>query len=356
MGLREQDRAIVFVVPGDLHLTSADAENYRVTLGVIDEINLLVRPDFVQFIGDNVQDATDEQFVLFRGLAGKLTGPFYALVGDHDRDGSDMPDKFVEHVGDPYGSTELRGFRFIRLNSQEVRPSGFTEDQLDWLGEEFCAARESGQRAVVFQHNYPYKVYEQFSGPSIDRWRWLVDQHRPVAIICGHTHYAQTANDGRNVSIATRSIGDPEGGAPGYLLCVVEGDDFAAKHRVVGETSALAIITHPREKLVATASSHIVHGPDEVRVRIWSHAPIQTVRYRLAGNAECDLILGPENVWSAPLLVEELSKGEHRLDVTVVGKDGEIIAADTIRFMFDPTGRYTPIPMVHPIVKETAFC
>ena len=79
-----QDSPVTFVVPGDLHLTEPGLENHRVALWMVGEVNDLIRPDFVQFIGDNVQDATEEQFRLFDDLRGRLDGPAFALVGDHD--------------------------------------------------------------------------------------------------------------------------------------------------------------------------------------------------------------------------------------------------------------------------------
>ena len=85
------DRGVVVAVPGDLHLTEAGRPNHAVARWAVGEINALVRPDFVQFIGDNVQDGTPEQFALFRELAGRLRVPWYALVGDHDAPGDRLP-------------------------------------------------------------------------------------------------------------------------------------------------------------------------------------------------------------------------------------------------------------------------
>ena len=41
----------------DLHLTEPGLDNHRTALWMVGEVNDLVRPDFVQFIGDNVQIA-----------------------------------------------------------------------------------------------------------------------------------------------------------------------------------------------------------------------------------------------------------------------------------------------------------
>jgi 3',5'-cyclic AMP phosphodiesterase CpdA len=347
---------IVFVVPGDLHLTETGLDNHRVACWTIDEANRLIRPDFVQFIGDNVQHASDEQFRLFCGLASRLAVPYFALVGDHDLDGVGTPGRFMNYLGAPYGSTALAGFRFVRLNSQEARPVGFSEFQLDWLEEEFAMAQIAKQRVVLFQHNYPYKVFEEFAGPGVDRWRRIVDEHRVVAIFCGHTHYAQTANDGRNVTIAARSIGDPEGGPPGYLVGFVQGDDLAVKYRTVEDSNSLVLITHPRDALLATSSRHIVRGPDWVRVRTWSLDPLLGVQWRLDDGAWNELQPQTRELWEAPLADGELLKGEHTIEVAARERSGEVMARDAATFVFDPTGRYTPLPMVRPIVKKTAFC
>jgi 3',5'-cyclic-AMP phosphodiesterase len=356
MILHPHDQGVVFVIPGDLHLVEAGQENHRVACRVIDEVNRLIRPDFVQFIGDNVQHATTEQFLLFRELASTLLVPHFALVGDHDDEGGESPARFRQYVGDPYGSIALRGFRFIRLNSREFRPVGFSEEQLDWLDEELVGAREADQQVVIFQHHYPYKVYEQFAGPGIDRWRRTMDAHRPVAILCGHTHYGQTANDGRYVSIAARSIGDPEGGPPGYLLGFVERDDLAIKQCSIADRATLALITHPRDALLATGPRHIVQAADRIRARTWSVEPLLGVRWRLDETIWRELHLDSRDHWSGALPSEGLEKGEHLVEVAAVGQAGEIVARDGVTFLFDPTGRYTPIPMVRPVVKQTAFC
>src|SRR4051794_6733783 len=52
--MTSHDEPVVVVIPGDLHLTESELENHRVALWMVGEVNDLIRPDFVQFIGDNV--------------------------------------------------------------------------------------------------------------------------------------------------------------------------------------------------------------------------------------------------------------------------------------------------------------
>jgi 3',5'-cyclic-AMP phosphodiesterase len=120
---------------------------------------------------------------------------------------------------------------------------------------------------VIFQHQCPFKVWVTFAGPGIDaRWE-IVQTRRIVALFIGHTHYGQVANDGRNIPLATRSIGDPEGVPPGYTVAFVQGNDLAIIYRCVADPSPIVLVTHPRDTLLATRPEHVAAGDDCCRVR-----------------------------------------------------------------------------------------
>ena len=76
---------------------------------VVDDVNTLIRPDFVQFIGDNVQDATEDQFRLFDQIRGRLNVPHFALIGDHDIKDDPGAVGFRRRFGEPYGAMTLGG-------------------------------------------------------------------------------------------------------------------------------------------------------------------------------------------------------------------------------------------------------
>ncbi len=346
---------VVFVVPGDLHLTESGLENHRVAHWMVDEVNDLIRPDFVQFIGDNVQDATEEQFRLFDSLRDRLEVPHFALVGDHDVKGDPSATGFRRHIGEPYGALSLRGFRFLRLDTQEARPVGLTPQQADWFRGEVDAALAAGERVAIFQHNYPYQIWEEFAGPGIDDWRAVIQTRRVAVIVCGHTHYGQVANDGRNVVIATRSIGDPEGGPPGYTIGYLHGEDLACEYRTIEDDGPVVLVTHPRDVLFATGPQHVIAGPDRFRVRTWSPSPMAEVRGRVDDGPWFQLDSSAIGEWQAPLRGDRLTKGEHIFEVEVVGRDDRR-GRHRISFMADPTGRYTAVPFVRPRVTQTSFC
>ncbi len=353
--MSQTDHPVVVVVPGDLHLTEPDLDNARAAFRVMEDVNRLIRPDFVQFIGDNVQDATESQFRLFDEIRGRLEVPHHAMIGDHDVKDDPSAEGFRRHVGEPYGAISLRGFAFIRLNTQEIRPVGLSAEQVDWFRGAVDTALARGDRVLVFQHNYPYQIWEGFDGPGIDDWRAIVQTRRIEAIVCGHTHYWQVANDGRNVAIATRSIGDPEGGSPGYALLYACGDDLSVIYRSVEDRGPVVLVTHPRERLLATGPRHIVGGPDRVDVRVWSGSLVLSVKYRIDEGAWSALETSGDGRWSGPLPGNRLAKGDHSLEVVAAAAD-ETEGSHRIGFMVDPTGRYTAVPEARPVVTSTAFC
>ena len=346
---------VTFVVPGDLHLTEADLDNHLAALRVVDEVNQLIRPDFVQFIGDNVQDATEAQFRLFDDLRGRLAAPHFALVGDHDVKGDPGASGFRVRFGRTYGSTSLRGFRFVRLDTQQSKPMGLLPEQVEWFRAEVDAALDAGERPVIFQHNYPFQVWENFDGPGVDDWRGIVQTRRVVGLLCGHTHYWQVANDGRNASVAVRSIGDPEGGPPGYLVGHLGGEDFAIGYRSIEDRGPFILVTHPREAILATSPAHVVSGRDRVEARVWSIEGISSVLGRVDDGDWFELESGPAGRWTAPLSGQMPAKGRHRLEVRALDDRG-LEGDRTIDFLVDPTGRYTAVPAAVPVVEQTAFC
>lgn len=346
---------VVCLIPGDLHLTEAGLENYRAAQWVVEQANELIRPDFVQFIGDNVQDGNDAQLHLFRQLAARLTVPWHALVGDHDVQGDAAASRFRAVVGSPIGTIALRGFRFLRLNTQEGRPVGLSDRQMAWLEEQIGSALTAGERVVVFQHNYPYKVWETYDGPGIDAWRAVMQTRRIAAIFTGHTHYHQIANDGRNVAVAVRSVGDPEGGPPGYLLVYLHGDDLAATYRSVSDRGPIVLVTHPRDRLLALGPAHVVRGQDRVRARIWSPEALTAVQGRIDEGPWRALEPLAHEEWSFAFDGNPLEKGSHRLEVHVTDTRHQT-GGQVLEFAVDPTGRYTAVPAVRPQVSGTKFC
>ena len=348
-------KSVTFVWPGDLHLEAADRPNYQTAHWMADEVNELIRPDFVQFAGDNVQHARDNEWELFKNVTGKLKMPFHALVGDHDAHHDPGCHSYQAQLGATYDAFTVGGYRFIRLNTNQYKPVGLSDEQVIWFRYEVDAALARGERVIVFQHNYPFQVWENYAGPGIEGWREIM-QTRPItALFSGHTHYGQMANDGRNVYVATRSIGDPEGGAAGYAVVHLEEEDIALTYRSREERGPVALITHPRRVILATRPAHIVTGPTEGHARGWSAAPIVSAQARTDEGDWSEMRRTGELTWSFPIPGDTLAKGEHTLEVRLIDENKDE-GTDRITFACDLSGRYNPYPMVEPVVKGTKFC
>lgn len=346
---------VTFVWPGDLHLEAADRPNYETALWMADEVNELIQPDFVQFAGDNVQHARENEWELFKNVRSKLKMPYHALVGDHDAHHDPGNYSYQANVGATYKAFSVGGYRFILLNTNQFRPLGLSDQQVIWFRYEVDAALSRGERVIVFQHHYPFQVWEDYAGPGIEEWRNVM-QTRPItAHFAAHTHYGQMANDGRNVYVTTRSIGDPEGGLAGYAVVHLDGDDLAVTYRTKEDRGPIALITHPRRVILATKPAHIVTGPAECHARAWSHVPITSAQARIDEGSWSDMRKTGEMKWSFPIPGDTLAKGEHTLEIRLIDEKKDE-GTDRITFACDLSGRYNAYPMVDPVVKGTKFC
>ena len=348
--------AVTFVWPGDLHLDVAGRDNHTTALWMADEVSSLIRPDFVQFAGDKVQHARDSEWVLFEEVTSRLSVPWHALVGDHDAHHDPGCHAFQTRLGATYYAYTVAGVRFICLNSMQTKPLGITPEQVLWFRYEVDGAVQRGERVVVFQHHYPFQIMEDFgTAPGMVAWRTIMQTRPIVAVFSGHTHYGQMANDGRNLYVATRSIGEPEGGPAGYAVVTIDDDTLAVVYRSVEDCGPLVQITAPRRLILATSAKHIVTGPTEARVRLWSSAPVSAVDGRVDGGAWTAYSVQRDGTWRGPIAGDTLVKGQHTLEVRATDAAGAT-GTDCLVFMTDLTGRYNPIPAVDPVVTTTKFC
>ena len=113
--------------------------------------------------------------------------------------------------------------------------------------------------------------------------------------------------------------------------------------------SVVTSVTHPARCLYAICRD------DEIRARAWSLAPLLVGEARIDGGAWFVLSISSPGFFSHPLEGAKLIKGEHSLEVRVTDALGKT-ASQQIEFVADPTGRYTAVPVIHPVVTKTAFC
>ena len=249
-------------------------------------------------------------------------------------------------------ATGVNGIRFIRLNTQEAKPAGISPWQIEWFKAELRAAQARGERIVIFQHNYPYQIWEDFAGPGTDDWRGLVQTHRVEAIVCGHTHYWQLANDGRNVLMAVRSIGDPEGGR--RVRDRVFPWRRSGDHLSIGRRPRTGCSGHAPTRTAAgdEPPSHRERARPRGRTDLVA-SPLLDVRYRIDDGPWADLESRNDGHWQSWLPSDGFARGEHSLKSSRKGMTGprarsrsiswSIKRADTPRCHRSPDGGIDPV-------------
>jgi Icc protein len=130
---------------------------------------------------------------------------------------------------------------------------------------------------------------------------------------------------------------------------------LAVTYRTIEDTGPLLLITHPRDKILATGPRHVICQDDEIGARAWSQGPLRGAEARIDSGGWFALAASAPGSFSHSLAGAELTKGEHALEVRVTDALGQT-TCQQIEFVADPTGRYTAVPGIHPVVTRTAFC
>ncbi len=177
-----------------------------------------VKPSFVVQTGDLVGgDGTDQK--LWQGFDQTIKplrdlGPYYVVVGNHDRGAKDLPKRYdlpVEQPGDTWYTFVQGTARFIVLDSNELRLPKKGARQLKWLEQQLAAAREPV--LLVCLHHPPYCIGAYRPGDLTVRRRVvpLLRRYGVTAVFSAHDHsYYRTRRD--NITYIVTA----GGGAPLY--------------------------------------------------------------------------------------------------------------------------------------------
>jgi hypothetical protein len=130
---------------------------------------------------------------------------------------------------------------------------------------------------------------------------------------------------------------------------------LAVSNRRIEDRGPLVQVVSPRRLILATTPSHIVRGPIEATVRVWSHAPVSAVEMRVNSGEWQSMVRTRADIWSRPIAGHALPKGAHTLDVRATDANGDT-GQESITFAVDITGRFNPVPAVDPVVTSTKFC
>ncbi|MDT3722135.1 metallophosphoesterase [Pseudomonas oryzihabitans] len=290
---------LAFAHIGDLHLTTADADNARDLRTILQRLRERQELDFVFLPGDNADNGTAEQYRLLRQALADFTLPVAVITGDHDMEGGDLGPFYAELQvpRSPYAKA-VGDVRCLFLDM--CGPGGGGPDfrlgaeQVQWLERELLEASRQERQCVVFMHSYPADL----RGPGeAERVARLLHEGPVRLVEIGHTHYNELAHDGGVLYAACRSSGQIEEGGVGFALVTLDGPAVSWRFRESREAWPWVQITAPGD---ARLNGMGAVEASECRVLVLAEAELTACEW------QCD-----EGPWW-PLV--SLGKGRYRGD------------------------------------------
>jgi Icc protein len=317
---------------GDLHMTTADQQNYRDLNAIVDQINQRFQPG-VQFVflpGDVAEHGHPEEYVLVRSALDRLQLPWVSIIGDHDVHQRSFEPYHAAMVGAPFYSFDSGRYRFIALNAfQKPAPDSFLVDELQFgfLREMLAAAQQVQKQCVLFLHCYPSDLKQGY-----DTLRSIIEQYRPLLIEMGHTHYNEIANDGVALYATTRSPGQIEEGPVGFSITTLDEGVVSWKFKELADENPFVMITSVADGRLSTRPRR---PAGIVRAKVWSAAPVRSVVVEPAGGQSRPMErIANTNLWQT---VVDVAQAAGALRVTVEDEQGR-----TGHDIVDPTAKPAP--------------
>jgi 3',5'-cyclic-AMP phosphodiesterase len=336
---------------GDLHITTAAAENYGDILALITDANRHLRGGiaFAALPGDNAEHGTEEQYRLVRRAVDGLYVPLFAISGDHDVQTGNL-DLFRRYLEPrPIRSVSAGDYRCLFLDAVDRAVEvgapgvfGLRDQQLAWLECELQAATRETRRVVLFNHVYPSEL-----GDSAKPVRELMRRHRVIMVDMGHTHYNEIANDGRAMYATTRSTGQIEEGPVGFSITNLDGGVVSWKFKSLDATWPFVMITAPADRAFIVdpgQPEQLVRGVVEVRAKAWDERGVVSAHCRIDDGPWRPMSrIGASPAWGCAWESFTAANGVHRITVQAQNADGRK-AADAIWALTNQLGRYEALP------------
>jgi len=311
---------------GDLHITTADQQNYADLKSIISQTNQYLKNgvNFALLPGDNANDDTESEYQLIKQATDGLQVPLYAVPGDHDhKSGLTNYNKYMEPVD--YQSFSAGGYHFAFLDVM----SGISSSEKTWLTNDLAAATKAGLKNVLFMHSYSAATQLQD----------LIQQNHVILVDSGHTHYNAVANDGHTIYAAGRNTGQVTEGPVGFTMITLDNGVVSWKFKPLGSWP-FVMITSPSEKLLMTDGSQVVKGTTAIRAKIWDDKGVASATMQVdGGTAVAMQRIGDTQMWSAPFDSTKVSDGDHKIKVNVTGAGGNT-SEDEIAVVVNQSGSY----------------
>lgn len=211
--------------------------------------------DFVLSGGDNVDvDALKEPqletartlYERYQNMVNDSGLKWYYTIGNHDRfwhtEGEHGTGLFSTYFGEPYYTFEHKGWKFIVLNSTEIRDGKYciSEKQKAWLNS--VLQKTSTDQPIIISSHVPFLslYYPVLEGYYTDKdtfinqkeIRGLFDNYNLKLVLQGHQHLYEEIKVKGVQYITAGAIsanwwsGDFHGTEEGYLKVDIKGTDF----------------------------------------------------------------------------------------------------------------------------------
>jgi predicted phosphodiesterase len=248
------------------------------------------RPDLVLDAGDFVHDGTEAEFRRARAGRERLRMPWYVVRGNHD---ARLRGPFAAPPPElpPFRAVEHAELRVILLDNHRERLS---DEQFRQLERELAA--HAGRRTVVVMHVPPFLSREPaalrirhalpfpLASPvmrepeQVERFTALMERHGVLAVLTGHSHFADSQLRGGVHYIVAGAAGGltPGLGIPNeYVDITLEGWEVRFTRVRLGDPAGDPVTFLARAFRFYAELNRFVH-----REQGWSHVPSASVQLR----------------------------------------------------------------------------
>ncbi len=309
---------------GDLHITTADQQNYQDFQTIIANTNQYLKNgvNFAVLPGDNANDDSESEYQLIKQATDQLQVPLYSVPGDHDeKTGLTFYNKYLEP--NDYYSFSAGGHHFAFIDVM----SGISDAERSWLTTDLDGAKAQGLKSVVFMHSMAL-------APQIQD---LIQRDDVIMVDSGHTHYNDVANDGHTVYAAGRNTGQVTEGPVGFALVTLDNGVVSWKFKPLGSWP-FVMITSPSDKQLMIDGTQVVHGTTDIRAKIWDDKGVASATMQVDGGSPVAMQrIGDTQMWSAPFDSTGVPDGDHQIKVNVQGAGGNT-TEDTITVSVNQSG------------------
>jgi 3',5'-cyclic-AMP phosphodiesterase len=245
-----------------------------------------LKPEFAIMGGDHVYDANavtaaraGEVFDLYRRAEDKLKCPVHHVIGNHDTFGNHKSssakpgdpgygkDMYVGRLGKTYYSFEVKGYKFIVLDSIQLTPDRSWEARIDdpqmlWLKQELA---DAGPKTpiVAAVHAPLVSAFSTYSGEKENcggNYQTITvanapdvlaafAQHNVLAVLQGHLHVNEISEYRGTQYVTSGAVcgnwwhGPRMGFAEGFTVVSLRGGKISTRYETYGFKSL-----DPREK------------------------------------------------------------------------------------------------------------